>query len=91
MMNRYIGLHTLPGFSRQMLADATPALEKFTLPHFRRAYSSFSEGKVVCEWDAEDKESVARAYAELRFPYDEIVLVDAICDNGNEGVDTRDV
>jgi hypothetical protein len=88
-MARYIGLHTMPGFSREMLAGATPQLEKLTAPHFVRAYTSFSEGKVVCEWESADKPTVAAAYAELGFPFDEIVLVEAICDNGDAGVDTR--
>lgn len=88
-MARYIGIHTLPGFSKEALAGATPQLGKLTRPHFLRAYSSFAEGKVVCEWEAEGKESVAKAYSELGFPYDEIVRVEAICDNGTSGVDTR--
>ena len=88
-MARYVGLHTLPGFSREMLSQATPALGRFQNPAFIRAYSSFKEGKVVCEWESGGKEEVAKAYEELGFPYDEIVEVDAICDNGDGGVDTR--
>lgn len=72
-----------------MLAGATPQLEKLRRPHFLRAYTSFSEGKIVCEWDAGDKESVAKAYADLGFPVAQIVLVEAICDNGDGGVDTK--
>ena len=88
-MARYIGLHTIPGFTREMLAGATPELEKLQTPAFLRAYTSFSEGKVVCEWESSDKDSVAKAYADLGFPYDEIVQVEAICDNGDGGAKTR--
>jgi hypothetical protein len=87
-MARYIGLHTLPGFTREMLAGATPALEQMVAPHFLRAYTSFGEGKVVCEWEAAGKDEVATAYKTLGFPFDEIVTVEAICDNGSAGVET---
>lgn len=84
-MARYVGLHTLPGFTREMLAEATPALETFDSPRFLRAYTAFSEGKVVCEWEAADKPAVARAYEKLGFPYDEIVRIEAICVSGDDG------
>ena len=84
-MARYIGLHTLPGFTREMLAEATPALESMEEPRFLRAYTAFAEGKVVCEWEAGDKPDVVRAYQKLGFPYDEIVRVEAICVAGDDG------
>ncbi len=69
-MARYIGLHTIPGFTREMLAGATPGLEKQEAARFLRAYTSFKEGrgKVVCEWEAPGKDTVAKAYEDLRFP-----------------------
>lgn len=90
-MARYVGLHTLPGFTREMLSAATPALGDFKSPTFIKAYSSFTDGKVVCEWEARGKDEVAAAYKRIGFPYDEIVQVDAICDAGAEGVTTNDV
>ena len=88
-MARYIGLHTLPGFTRDMLAQATPHLDKQEGTQFLRAYSCFIEGKVVCEWEAGSKDVVAKAYANLGFPYDSIHEVEAICDMGEASVDTR--
>jgi Protein of unknown function (DUF4242) len=87
-MARFIGLHTIPGFTREMLAQATPALEQYQRPAFLKAYSSFREGKVVCEWESDSKDAVATAYSNLGFPYDEIVEIDAICDTGQDGVAT---
>jgi len=87
-MARYVGLHTLPGFTREMLAEATPALEAMQAPRFLRAYTGFSDGKVVCEWEAVDKPAVARAYERLGFPYDEIVHIEAICVADNDGQST---
>ena len=87
-MARYIGLHTLPGFTKEQLAEATPALEAYKQPAFLKAYSSFQEGRVVCEWDSPSKDEVAKAYKEIGFPFDEIVQVDAICDTGSDGVTT---
>jgi hypothetical protein len=92
-MSRYVGLHTLPGFTREMLAGATPALEQMNgrpgTPHFLRAYTAFRQGKVVCEWESQNEALVIDAYAKLGFPYDEIVEIEAICDAGDNGVDTR--
>lgn len=95
-MTYYMGIHTLPGFTRDMLTAASPALEKLSQEggseaHFLRALTSFKEGRVVCEFEAPSKDSVARAYASLGFPYDAIVEVEAICDNGTTGVVTTDV
>ncbi len=84
-MSRYVGLHTLPGFTREMLAQATPALERFDSPRFLRAYTAFADGKVVCEWESPDKPAVVKAYESLGFPYDEIVQVEAICVAGDDG------
>ncbi|MEX0833106.1 MAG: nickel-binding protein [Actinomycetota bacterium] len=88
-MARYIGLHTLPGFTREMLAEATPHLDKQEGAQFLKAYSSFAEGRVVCEWEAGDKDVVAKAYDNLGFPYDSIHQVEAICDMGIDAVDTK--
>jgi Protein of unknown function (DUF4242) len=87
-MARFIGLHTIPGFTREMLAQATPALEQSRQPEFLKAYTSFREGKVVCEWESGSKDEVAKAYSDLGFPYDDIVEVEAICDTGKSGVTT---
>jgi hypothetical protein len=88
-MSRFIGLHTLPGFTREMLERTTPALEQVQDARFVRAYSSFNDGKVVCEFEAPDKATLAQVYGTLGFPYDQIVEVEAICDAGEEGVRTR--
>jgi hypothetical protein len=84
-MSRYVGLHTLPGFTREMLAEATPQLERLETPRFLRAYTAFREGKVVCEWESPGKPEIIEAYNGLGFPYDEIVQVEAICDAGDDG------
>jgi hypothetical protein len=95
-MSYYMGIHTLPGFTKEMLTAASPALENLSAAggneaHFLRALTSFKEGRVVCEFEAPSKESVAAAYASLGFPYDAIVEVEAICDNGSGQVVTTDV
>ncbi len=84
-MSRYVGLHTLPGFTREMLAEATPQLERLEAPRFVRAHTAFREGKVVCEWESSGKPEIIEAYKGLGFPYDEIVQVEAICDAGDDG------
>jgi hypothetical protein len=88
-MGRFVGIHTVPGFTREMLEGTTERLSRLPDARFVRAYSSFGAGKVVCDWEAADKDTVARTYAALGFPYDEIVAVEAICEQGDAGVDTR--
>ena len=95
-MTYYMGIHTLPGFTKEMLTAASPALEQLSETggseaHFLRALTAFKEGRVVCEFEAPSKDSVAAAYARLGFPYDAIVEVEAICDNGSGQVVTTDV
>ena len=88
-MGRFVGIHTLPGFNPDMLESATEQLGRAPDARFMRAYSSFAGGKVVCDWEAPSKEAVAKTYANLGFPYDEIVAVEAICEMSDTGVDTR--
>jgi hypothetical protein len=95
-MPYYMGLHTLPGFSREMLTQATPALEQLngkgtSEARFLRAMSSFGEGRVVCEFEAPSKEALAAVYGRLGFPYDAIIQVDAVCDAEDGRVTTTDV
>jgi hypothetical protein len=45
-MSRYVGLHTLPGFTKEMLAQATPHLESQEAT-FVRPYTDFFLGYVV--------------------------------------------
>ena len=88
-MGRFVGIHTVPGFTAEVLEGTTERLGRSCSARFVRAYSSFGAGKVVCDWEAPDKDAVARTYAELSFPYDEIVAVEAICEGGEDGVNTR--
>jgi hypothetical protein len=88
-MGRFVAIHTVPGFSRAMLERTTDHVGRMGEARFVRAYASFAGGKVVCDWEAHDKQSVARTYAALGFAYDEIVAVEAICEAGEAGVDTR--
>jgi hypothetical protein len=88
-MGRFVGIHTMPGFTPVMLERTTERLGRMNDASFVRAYSSFAGAKVVCEWEARDRDSVARTYAALGFPYDEIVTVEAISELGDSGVETR--
>jgi hypothetical protein len=75
-MGRFVGIHPVPGFTPDMLERTIVRLGRLFDARFVRAYSSFGAGKVVCDWEADDKESVARTYAALR------------CEQGDRGVDT---
>jgi hypothetical protein len=88
-MGRFVGIHTVPGFTVEVLEWTTERLGRICDARFVRAYSSFGAGKVICDWEAADKDAVARTYVELGFPYDEIVAVEAICEPAEHGVNTR--
>jgi hypothetical protein len=89
-MGRFVGIHTLSGFGPGMLSVTTERLEgRLGDARFVRAYSSFADAKVVCDREAPGRDSVARVYAAVGFPSDEIVAVEAICENGEAGVGTR--
>ena len=89
-MARFVGIHTLPGVTRQTIETTVKRLGRQGDARFVRAYSSFAVGKVVCDWDAPNKEAVARAYRALSLPWDEIVAIDAIYQRGDGGhLDTR--
>jgi hypothetical protein len=88
-MGRFVGIHTVPGFTPEVLERATERLGRMCDARFVRAYSSFGAGKAICDWEAPDKDAVARTYAQLGFPYDEIVAVEAICEPGESGISTR--
>jgi hypothetical protein len=88
-MGRFVGIHTVPGFTPEVLERATERPGRLCDARFLRAYSSFGAGKVICDWEAPDKDTVARTYAQLGFPYDEIVAVEAICEPGEGGMNTR--
>jgi hypothetical protein len=79
----------MPGFSPELLECATDRLRRVRHACLVRAYTSFAGGKMVCDWDAPDKEAVARAYVVLALPYDEIIAVEAVCEAGETGIDTR--
>ena len=83
-MGRYVGIHTVPGFTAEKLRDTTERLGRVFDARFVRAYSSFAGGKVVCDWEAPTKQAVAKTYAILGLPYDEIVAIEAISER-NDG------
>lgn len=88
-MARYIGIHTLPGFTRELRAGATPVLGTIHRPRFLKAYSSLWDAKAVCERDADDQDSVSQVRADLGLPSDQIVKVEAVSDFGSLGLDTH--
>jgi hypothetical protein len=88
-MGRFVGIHTKPGFTPGGLERATERLNRMCDVRFVRAYSSFRAGKVICDWEAPDRDAVARTYAQLGFPYHEIVVVEAICEPVEHGFNTR--
>ena len=95
-MAYYMGIHTLPGFSKEMLLQATPEIERIAMTgdsstRFIRALSSFCEGRVVCEFESPSKDAVAGVYHSLGLPYDAIIEVDAVCDTGTGSIITNDV
>lgn len=75
-MPRYLSLHTLACLTRQgaeQLVRQLSAAPAFTL---RRVLVNMTEGKMLVEYEAADRESVARWFEQQKFHHDWLLRVE---------------
>jgi hypothetical protein len=88
-MGRFVGVHTMPGFHPRDVGRNNRAAGPAQRRPVRAGLLELRRRQGVCDWEAASKDAVARAYRALGFPWDEIVAVEAICEQAGAGVDTR--
>lgn len=75
-MARFIGLHSLPGFTREMLEMARKNASETTDIRLLATHYDSSAGRVICMVDAPDRERFVGWLNAINMPYDEVYKVD---------------
>ncbi|MBI2857344.1 MAG: hypothetical protein HYX95_03390 [Chloroflexi bacterium] len=74
-MARFIGLHSLPGFTREMLERSGEDAEANGV-RILKVSGDESSGRVICEVEAADREGFVAWLNKINMPYDEVCKVD---------------
>ncbi len=83
-MPKFMGIHTMPpgGFTREQLNQFAQAAQQDPVVRGYRSFVSLSEGKVVCIFEAPDKEALAAWFQKMGMPFDSITRVELEGDRG---------
>lgn len=78
---RFVGLHSLPGFTKEMLQqkDMTGTVECKLL-----RLQALEDGKIICEVEAPSREAFIAWLNQINFPYDEVHKVEMGLNMENE-------
>jgi hypothetical protein len=71
-MPRYLAIHHAPGVSQEDFQRNIPEVLKGKFATFVHTYVNLSNGTIVNIYEADNKESVAREFERIGFPFDEI-------------------
>jgi len=77
-MHKFMALHTFPAgaFTHEQVCQIAEASQHEESVRGYRSFLNLTEGKVVCVWEANDRESVAAWFQKMGIPYDYIVPVE---------------
>ena len=75
-MPRYLAIHHAPGVSQEDFQRNIPEVLKGKFATFVQTYVNLSNGTIVNIYDADNKESLAREFERIGFPFDEIQQVE---------------
>lgn len=75
-MAKFIGLHSLPGFTREMLDMARQRASQASVVQLLRVHYDSSTERVICEVESPDRESFIAWLNKINMPYDEVCKVD---------------
>lgn len=83
-MAKFMGIHTLPpaGFTREQVNQFAQASQQDPSVKGYRSFANLSEGKVVCIFDAPDREALAAWFSKMGMPYDSITRLELEGDHG---------
>ncbi|MBI4287451.1 MAG: hypothetical protein HY671_03350 [Chloroflexi bacterium] len=74
-MAKFIGLHSLPGFTKEMLAQGGQEAAQMNLKVLK-VHGDTSTGRVICEVEAPDRETFISWLNKINMPYDEVARVE---------------
>ena len=77
-MPKFMGTHTLPpgGLTREQLSQLSQAAQQDPEVRGYRSFSNLSEGKIVCIFEAPNKETLAAWFQKMEVPYDSITQLE---------------
>lgn len=75
-MARFISLHTLACLTRQGAEELTSRMAKATAVRMRRVVVNLYEGKMLAEFEAENREALEAWMEEQKFHYDWLMRVE---------------
>lgn len=81
-MARFISCHTLACLTRQGAEDLTVRLNRGTNVRARRVVVNLYEGKMLGEFEAENREEVEKWFQEQGFHFDWLMRVELESENG---------
>lgn len=82
-MPKFMAVHNMPGATREMLNQMSQAAQNDPLIRGYRGFFNLTEGKMVCCFEAPDKESLASWFSKMNMPYESITKVELEGDRGN--------
>lgn len=75
-MAKFIGMHSIPGFTKEMLEMAQQDASKTSNIQLLQTHYDSSTGRVICQVEAPDRESFIAWLNRINMPYDEICKID---------------
>jgi len=81
-MPRYLSLHTLACLTRQGAEELAVRLNKATEVTARRVWMNMTEGKMLAEFQAADRDTLERWLAAEGFHYDWVLRVEFESEQG---------
>ncbi|MBI2304699.1 MAG: hypothetical protein HYU86_08150 [Chloroflexi bacterium] len=74
-MPKFIGLHSLPGFTREMLSQGGQTAAQMSV-NILKIHGDTSTGRVICEVEAPNRETFVSWLNKINMPYEEVVKVE---------------
>lgn len=82
-MPKFIGLHSLPGFTREMLAMVGQEARDDRI-NLLRVHGDPASGRIICEVEARDRDTFISWLNKINMPYDEVCKVELEMSNDQQ-------
>lgn len=81
-MPKFIAVHKMPGVTKEMLEPMGKASQQDPNVRGIRSYTNLSEGKIFCEFEAPDEETLKAWFTKMNMPYESVTKVDLYGERG---------